>query len=307
MLYIIEGECMEDIGKVSIIIPTYNRAKLITKSVKSVLQQTYNNIEVIVIDDNSTDNTEQVLKKIKDKRLRYIKLKQNMGAAYARNIGIKKAKGKYIGFNDSDDIFHKTKVEKQLLNMISNNSDFDFCKLNKFCDSGIWELPNDEQDKAILKGSFISELVKNNYISTQAIIAKKEVFFDINFDEMLPRFQDYDLVLRIASKYSISYTNKPLVTVYVQNDSISNDNSRLKLACIVMLKKDYNLSESNQKILNDTLYKWLTYDINQRYDELNKEHFEMINNYSSLQSEYDKIINSKRWNLINKLFKYFDK
>lgn len=298
---------MEDIGKVSIIIPTYNRAKLITKSVKSVLQQTYNNIEVIVIDDNSTDNTEQVLKKIKDKRLRYIKLKQNMGAAYARNIGIKKAKGKYIGFNDSDDIFHKTKVEKQLLNMISNNSDFDFCKLNKFCDSGIWELPNDEQDKAILKGSFISELVKNNYISTQAIIAKKEVFFDINFDEMLPRFQDYDLVLRIASKYSISYTNKPLVTVYVQNDSISNDNSRLKLACIVMLKKDYNLSESNQKILNDTLYKWLTYDINQRYDELNKEHFEMINNYSSLQSEYDKIINSKRWNLINKLFKYFDK
>lgn len=297
---------MEDIGKVSIIIPTYNRGKLITKSVKSVLSQTYKNIEVIVVDDNSTDKTEQILNKIKDKRLKYIKLKKNMGAAYARNIGIKKANGKYIGFNDSDDVFHKTKIEKQLLNMVSNNSDFDFCKLNMYGEV-LWELPNAQQDKTLLKGNYMFELVKGNYISTQSIIGKREVFLDVNFDEVLPRFQDYDLVLRIVSKYNISYTNKALANVYLQSDSISNDNNRLKAACITMLKKDYNLSEQNQKTLNDTLYKWLTYDISKKYDKLNREHFEMINNYSSLQSEYDKIIKSKRWNFVNKLFKPFDK
>ena len=115
--------------KVSIIIPTYNREKSISKSIKSVLNQTYNDLEVIVVDDGSTDNTEKIIKGIKDTRIKYIKLDKNKGACYARNVGIKKATGKYIAFNDSDDIFHKTKIEKQVMYLKKCNSDLNFCKM----------------------------------------------------------------------------------------------------------------------------------------------------------------------------------
>ena len=72
--------------KISVIIPTYNRANLITKSINSVLSQTYKNIELLIIDDNSEDETETIVKNINDSRIKYIKLKENKGAAYARNV-----------------------------------------------------------------------------------------------------------------------------------------------------------------------------------------------------------------------------
>ena len=78
---------------ISVIIPTYNRRDKVTYAVKSVLDQTYSNIEVIIIDDASTDNTEAEIKKIKDDRIRYIYLEKNHGAAGARNVGIKEANG----------------------------------------------------------------------------------------------------------------------------------------------------------------------------------------------------------------------
>ena len=102
--------------KISIIIPTYNREKLIIKSINSILNQSYHNIEVILIDDGSTDNTRKVISQIKDRRFRYIKLRKNKGASIARNIGIKKAFGNYISFQDSDDILHSDKLEKQINN-----------------------------------------------------------------------------------------------------------------------------------------------------------------------------------------------
>jgi glycosyltransferase involved in cell wall biosynthesis len=116
--------------KISIIIPTYNREKLIIRSIKSILNQTYHNIEVILIDDGSTDNTKKVISQIKDKQLRYIKLRKNQGASVARNIGIQKAIGNYIAFQDSDDFLHSDKLEKQFNNLRIHNSDLDFCK---FC------------------------------------------------------------------------------------------------------------------------------------------------------------------------------
>ena len=112
------------------IMTKYNREKLIIRSIKSILNQTYHNIEVILIDDGSTDNTKKVISQIKDKQLRYIKLRKNQGASVARNIGIQKAIGNYIAFQDSDDFLHSDKLEKQFNNLRMNNSDLDFCK---FC------------------------------------------------------------------------------------------------------------------------------------------------------------------------------
>ena len=251
------GDGMKDFDKISVIIPTYNRANVIIHSVNSVLNQTYKNIEVIVVDDCSTDDTDMVIKKITDNRLKYFKLPENHGACYARNFGVKKASGKFIAFQDSDDAFKENKLEIQMNNLIKNNSDLDFCKLKVNGKNNDWVFPGEDSIKNIKSLEIIDELCKGNVISTQTILMKKEIFNEIEFDEALPRFQDYDFVLRIAHKYKISFTDKILVDAFRQNDSISNSNNKLRKACILMLKKDYNLSQENEKTLNDTLIFWL--------------------------------------------------
>ena len=92
-----------NVPTVSVIIPTYNRANLIGRSIQSVLGQTYRDFEVIIIDDNSTDNTGEVVRSFRDPRIIYIKLSSNSGVSAARNQGIQMAKGTYIAFQDSDD------------------------------------------------------------------------------------------------------------------------------------------------------------------------------------------------------------
>lgn len=109
---------------ISIIIPTFNREHLIQKAVESVLDQSYTDIEVIVIDDGSTDNTEEKVRLIEDERVRYLKLNNNGGACRARNKGAEIARGEYLAFQDSDDIWHKDKLEKQIRFLEQGNYDF---------------------------------------------------------------------------------------------------------------------------------------------------------------------------------------
>ena len=99
---------------VSIIIPTYNRANVIKRAIDSVLRQTYDSYEVVVVDDGSTDETESVIAGIQDARIRYIALKENQGVAHARNIGIREARYDYIAFLDSDDEWLLDKLELQM-------------------------------------------------------------------------------------------------------------------------------------------------------------------------------------------------
>ena len=108
---------------VSIVIPAYNEEATVAQVVSVARKLSYVD-EVIVVDDGSTDNTKEEVKKINDKRVKYIKLKNNKGASIARNIGIKKAKGSFISFQDSDDYLYSNKLELQLKNLINQNSYF---------------------------------------------------------------------------------------------------------------------------------------------------------------------------------------
>ena len=182
--------------KISVIIPTYNRGNVLLKSVESVLNQTYDNIELIIVDDGSTDNTKDIVKKLQleDKRIKYVSYKKNKGACHARNVGIKKATGKYIAFQDSDDVFMCDKLEKQYTNMLKNKSDMDFCKVRINIGDFNVTFPNDNTVKKIKLKKYVDELCNGNYISTQSILIKKEVVNQYLFDENLKRFQDYDLV-----------------------------------------------------------------------------------------------------------------
>ena len=121
---------MNNTDLISVIIPTYNRAHLIKRSAQSVLNQTYKNLELIIVDDGSTDNTKEVIDSLNDERIVYVK-QENHGVSSARNTGINVANGKYIAFQDSDDIWHSDKLEKQINTLKQNNADIVFCKIFK--------------------------------------------------------------------------------------------------------------------------------------------------------------------------------
>ena len=230
--------------KVSVIIPTYNRGNLIIKSIKSVLNQTFKNLEVIVIDDGSSDNTEHLVNKITDKRLKYVKLSSNKGSSNARNIGIKNANGQFISFQDSDDIFYPNKIEKQLKNIINRNSILDFCKINVIYNSTYsYLIPNKRQENSILKGDIFNELIsRGNFISTQSMLIRTNYMKKHLFDIDMPRLQDYDVILGMIPKVKISYTKEVLVDLHIQNNSITRSPQKLKKAINMLLNKKYNFN-----------------------------------------------------------------
>ena len=235
--------------KISVIIPTFNREKLVGDSIKSVLNQSYKNLEVIVVDDGSEDNTKQEIDKIKDNRIKYIKLKKNYGASTARNIGIKIAVGQYISFQDSDDFLYPYKLEKQMINIINKKSNLDFCKIKVIFNSS-YNLfyPNERQEKSILKGNIFKELIsRGNFISTQSILVKSNFIRKYYFDTNLPRLQDYDIVLRMIPKVKISYTNRVLIDLHLQKDSITRAQYKLKQAIYMLLKKNYNFNQQRKE------------------------------------------------------------
>ena len=242
--------------KISVIIPTYNRETLIVDSINSVLNQTYKNIEVIIVDDGSVDNTQQEIDKIKDNRIKYIKLEKNYGAPNARNIGIKNAVGQLISFQDSDDILYPNKLEKQFHNIINKKSNLDFCKIKVIFNSSYsFFYPNARQEKSIFDGNIFNELIsKGNFISTQAILAKTNFIKKYYFDPEMPRLQDYDIILRMIPKVKISYTKDVLMDLIIHEDSITLSKIKLIKAVDILLKKNYNFNPK-QKILFENYLK----------------------------------------------------
>ena len=207
-----------------------------------------------MIDDCSNDNTEFLLKLLHDDRIRYIKFKYKKGGNFARNFGIKKSRGKYISFLDSDDIFYSTKLETQINNMKLKKSDLDFCLIKVYYNN-IFKIfvPNDIQKKNFFNKGYLNELCNGNFISTQSILVSKRIISKYLFDVKMPRLQDYDLILRMVNDITISFTDETLVEVFHQKDSISNSNIKLQKALKLLLVKKYNIN----KILKEKFLKFI--------------------------------------------------
>lgn len=212
---------------ISVVIPTYNRAHLIIESLQSVLDQTLQPYEIIVVDDFSTDNTEEIVKSLNSPLIKFVKNSRKKGANGARNTGILMAQGEYIAFHDSDDIWFPKKLELQY-HFLKKNLDTDLCFcLMKKMDSKLKIIEITPKFIKKVKDIRVS-LQEGNLISTQMIFMKTIVARKILFDEGLKRFQDWDFVLKIAKVSKIDYISEVLVVQRFSVDSISNNEKILE-------------------------------------------------------------------------------
>ena len=223
----------------SIIIPTFNRAKVINSTIKSVLKQSFSNFEIIIIDDGSTDDTKEVIKKIKDNRVKYI-YQKNSERSVARNKGIINAAGEWICFLDSDDEYESDHLQN-FFEEISKDSNpklyFSEQKV-KEVDCGSIIIQKTKYNKCNAPLFFAQESVVPGRVCIHREILKKH-----KFDEEIVIVEDADLWFRISCYFQVKYINKSSFIYNLHEDNSINVKNNAYLKRLKGLKKTFNKKE----------------------------------------------------------------
>lgn len=238
--------------KVSVIIPTYNREHLIGRAIQSVLNQTYRDFEIIVVDDGSTDNIGEVVKSFNDERIRYIRHEKNKGAAAARNTGIKAAKGEYIAFQDSDDEWLPEKLEKQMKVFATAPAEVGVVYTDMWRITGnkkkYFYSPKIMPEDKIIYEQALDYGVMN--IGIQTALIKKECFSKAGmFDEKFPRLIDLELFIGLSKYYYFYHIKEPLVNFFDADKGISSNTKALITARKLILEKYFEDIKKDKKLL----------------------------------------------------------
>ena len=211
-------------GLVSIIMPSWNTGRFISESIQSVLNQTYTNWELIIVDDCSTDNTDEIIASFHDDRIRYFKNEHNSGAALTRNKAIREARGEWIAFLDSDDLWKPEKLERQLKFMNENDYLFSYHEYEKI----------DEESNPL-----------NVYVSGPAVVTKHKMynygypgcltfmysakaFGEIQIKD-IKKNNDYAILLKLCKKANCYLLKENLAKYRIRKQSISHDKLKKKL------------------------------------------------------------------------------
>lgn len=220
-------------GLVSIVLPTYNRARTLERAVNSVLQQSYKNFELIIVDDGSTDGTHELIAGLSDPRIRFAPLDRNQGVSHARNVGLRLAKGDYIAFQDSDDEWLAGKLEKQVnAARAAREERAEVCVFHTkimyiagppsgsppnmvFCIPALPRTPSREH--------LLTAICRHNLISTQTLLMNRSALELIGgFDELLANNEDWDFAISLIRQTEAVFLDEPLVMTYLQEDSVSH-------------------------------------------------------------------------------------
>lgn len=212
--------------KISVIIPTYNRAKILPRAIKSVLNQSFEDFELIVVDDGSTDKTKEIVQTFqkKDLRVKYIWQKNSGAPARPKNRGIREAKGEYLAFLDDDDEWEKEKLEEQIrLFESQRNLGFVGCDILIINERGERKELKEYKIPKYSPKIFFERLLERNFLLTSSsIMVKKEIFNEIGFfDENLKVADDWDMWLRISKKFPFDFVSKFLIKYYIHQKSIT--------------------------------------------------------------------------------------
>lgn len=211
--------------KVSVIITVYNRAELLRRSIASVLEQTFGDFELLVVDDCSTDDPESVIRAFGDTRIRYLRQSENQGVAAARNRGLRESRAPFVAFLDDDDEWFPDKLAQQVALFSSRNTDVGLVYTGAETLTGHGE-PLVHTPSA--RGDLYREMLARNLVhGTCGVMIRRNVITEIGFfDETLPAIEDYDFWLRIARYYKFDCISAPLVRYHDVRDAPDSDTRR---------------------------------------------------------------------------------
>ncbi|MDT8316788.1 MAG: glycosyltransferase [bacterium] len=226
--------------RVSVIIPTYNRAGMIVECLESVLNQTYSDYEVIVVDDGSTDDTEELIGPYLN-RIRYIK-QENMGNAGARNSGIEATKGDIVAFNDSDDLWLPDKLERQV-KYLDEHPD-----VGMVCGNGIFFGSSKVEGKKVISdkraitlekdGVTLASIFMKSTLRTPTMVVRRKVIETVGgFDPDFKVCVDLDFAFRVLMKFKVAFMNEPLFKLRKHDGHVGGDNERRTLFNIKAIEK----------------------------------------------------------------------
>ncbi len=232
---------------VSVIIPAFNSAQYLPETIESVLSQTYSNLEIILVDDGSTDDTRAFIEDLGD-QVRYF-YQENAGSARARNKGIREANGEYVAFLDSDDKWLPEKLVRQIDYLEKNNFDLVYC--NKiWVDSCGSLIPDAYEQDAFPEGDIFVKMFSANYISTSSeVLAKKNILLDCGGFKDIPELrncQDYELWLRISHSYQIGAIPEKLVKYRVHEANRTKDYKSRLIGMEACLRSALSLQRSKE-------------------------------------------------------------
>lgn len=223
---------------VSVVLPTYDRADVLDRAIESVLSQSYDDFELLVVDDDSTDDTAAVVDAFDDSRVTFLEHDENRGACAARNTGIRESTGEFVAFQDSDDEWHPEKLRKQMdiFEYAPPSVGVVYTGFTRLGDGSESYHPGPGVDPK--EGAVRDSLLRQNFVTTQAAAVRRRCFDEVGgFDERLPRFQDWELWIRLSKRYEFRVVDESLVTAYDRPDSISNDPHALVEARKLIVEK----------------------------------------------------------------------
>jgi len=221
---------------VSVIVPAFNCEETIQETIQSVLSQSYRNLEVIIINDGSTDGTPDILKKIEDPRLRVIH-QANKGLSATRNVGICQTKGGYVGFLDADDVWEPEKIESHV-RLMEQHKETDLVYS--------WVTFVDADGKFSHEGAHVSycgnvfeKLILSNFLicASNAILRRSLIEKVGCFDETLPCVEDWDYYFRCARRGAFGCVEKALVRYRISGNSLSSNVKMMRETGFLVLKR----------------------------------------------------------------------
>ncbi|WP_104734471.1 glycosyltransferase family 2 protein [Hanstruepera ponticola] len=245
--------------KFSIVIPLYNKAKYIAKTLNRVLNQTFSDFEIIIVNDGSTDNSFEVVEKFTDARVKLFTTK-NQGVSAARNFGIKKAQGNYIAFLDADDFWEEIFLETINGLIISYPNEHIFATALKIMTSkrvypATYKHFNLKQNETGILSYFTASIGHSILHCANSVFSKKAVENIGYFDESLKTNEDTDYWIRSGFKYNVVFVNKPLATHHFTGSGLSKTNkTTYKSIDFKKYIKQSNKQPQSKAFLNKNIY-----------------------------------------------------
>lgn len=240
--------------KISVVMNCYNGEKYLDKSIKSVLGQTYKNWELIFWDNNSSDNSYKIYKKFKDKRLKYFRSKSYQKLYQARNEAIKKCKGQYITFIDTDDWWLKTKLKKQVYSL-KKHKDYKIIYSNWFVYNEIKKTKKIFNTTGLPFGKISQQLLNNYELNIGTMMLKRDLFAKYKFNVSYEIIGDFDLFIRLSLKYKFFVIQEPLAYYRVHKNNFSRNANLYAYELNKWISKNKNrLINKNIDIKNQKIY-----------------------------------------------------